>query len=59
MSRKDVRALIIGAVALFLACFLGVITLATFALKLGDKAKSFDWDSAFGELTEEVSSLGD
>lgn len=59
MSKKDIKALIIGAVALFLACFLGIITIATFAIKLGGKAMEYDWGSAFTQLSEEVQSIGD
>ena len=38
MEKKDVKLLITGAIALFLACFLGIITIALFIIKLGNKA---------------------
>ena len=59
MSKGDIKLLITGAVALFLACFLGIITLALFAIKLGNKAMEYDWKGTFGQVTEQVESLGD
>ena len=59
MSKGDVKLLITGAVALFLACFLGIITLALFAIKLGGKAMEYDWKGTFGQVTEEIQGLGD
>ena len=38
MEKKDIKLLITGAIALFLACFLGIITIALFAIKIGGKA---------------------
>ena len=55
---KDVKLLITSAVCLFLACFFAVITIVSFAFKLGDKAKSYDWDTAFAELSEQVDWFG-
>ena len=43
MSKGDVKLLITGAIALFLACFLGIITIALYAIKLGGKAMEYDW----------------
>ncbi|MCR4556940.1 MAG: hypothetical protein K5779_03850 [Saccharofermentans sp.] len=59
MEKKDIKVLITGAVALFLACFLGIITLALFAIKLGGKAMEYDWKGAFGQVTEQVQGIGD
>ena len=59
MEKKDIKVLITGAVALFLACFLGIITLALFAIKLGGKAMEYDWKGTFGQVTEQVEGLGD
>ena len=59
MSKGDVKLLITGAIALFLACFLGIITLVLFAVKLGGKAMEYDWKGAWGQVTEQVQSLGD
>ena len=59
MGKKDIKLLITGAIALFLACFLGIITIVLFAVKLGNKAMEYDWKSAFGNVTEQVQSLGD
>ncbi len=59
MEKKDIKTLITGAIALFLACFLGIITLVLFAVKLGGKAMEYDWEGAFGQVTEQVEdSLG-
>lgn len=59
MEKKDIKLLITGAIALFLACFLGIITIALFAIKLGNKAMEYDWKGTFGQVTEQVESLGD
>ena len=59
MSKGDIKLLITGAISLFLACFLGIITLALFAINLGNKAMEYDWKGAFGQVTEQVDSLGD
>jgi len=59
MEKKDIKVLITGAVALFLACFLGIITLALFAIKLGGKAMEYDWKGAFGQVSEQVQDIGD
>ncbi|MBR3341898.1 MAG: hypothetical protein IKG30_09780 [Clostridiales bacterium] len=59
MEKKDIKVLITGAVALFLACFLGIITLALFVIKIGGKAAEYDWKGAFGQVTEQVESLED
>ena len=59
MEKKDIKVLITGAVALFLACFLGIITLALFAIKLGGKAMEYDWKGTFGQVTEQVESISD
>ena len=59
MSKKDIKLLITGAIALFLACFLGIITIVLLACKLGNKAMEYDWKGAFGQITEQVYSLGD
>ena len=59
MSKGDVKLLITGAVALFLACFLGIITIALFVIGLGGKAMEYDWKGAFGQATEQVGSLSD
>ena len=59
MEKKDIKLLITGAIALFLACFLGIITIALFAIKIGGKAMEYDWKGAFGQVTEQVESLGD
>ncbi|MBR4914827.1 MAG: hypothetical protein IKZ42_06075 [Clostridiales bacterium] len=59
MGKKDVKLLITGAIALFLACFLGIITIALFAINLGNKAMEYDWKGAFGQVTEQVQGLGD
>jgi hypothetical protein len=59
MSKKDIKLLITGAIALFLACFLGIITIVLFVVKLGNKAMEYDWKGAFGQVTEQVQSLGD
>lgn len=58
MSKKDVKALITGAIALFLACFFGIITIVLFAVKLGGKAMEYDWKGAFGQVTEQVQGIG-
>lgn len=58
MDKKDIKVLITGAAALFLACFLGIITLALFAIKLGGKAIAYDWKGAFGHVSEQVQELG-
>ena len=52
MEKKDVKLLITGAIALFLACFLGIITIVLFAVKLGGKAIEYDWQGAFGQVQE-------
>lgn len=59
MEKKDIKLLITGAVALFLACFMAIITIALFAIKLGGKAMEYDWNGAFSNVTEQVQSLGD
>ncbi|MBR3247401.1 MAG: hypothetical protein IKG03_03280 [Clostridiales bacterium] len=59
MEKKDVKLLITGAIALFLACFLGIITLVLFAVKLGGKAMEYDWKGTFGQVTTQVESIGD
>ena len=43
MSKGDIKLLITGAVALFLACFLGIITIALFVINLGGKVMEYDW----------------
>ncbi len=58
MEKKDIKLLITGGVALFLACFLGIITIVLFAVKLGNKAIEYDWEGAFGQVTEQVEDLG-
>ena len=58
MGKKDIRLLITGAIALFLACFLGIITIVLFAVKLGNKAMEYDWKGAFGQVTEQVQNIG-
>lgn len=58
MEKKDIKLLITGGVALFLACFLGIITIVLFAVKLGGKAMEYDWQGAFNQVTEEVQDLG-
>jgi len=57
MSKGDIKLLITGAVALFLACFLGIVTIALFVIKLGNKAMEYDWKGAFSQVTEQVDSL--
>lgn len=59
MEKKDIKLLITGAIALFLACFMGIITIVLFAVKLGGKAMEYDWEGAFNQVTEEVQGLGD
>ena len=59
MSKGDVKLLITGAVSLFLACFLGIITIVLFAIQLGNKAMETDWSSVFGQITEQVDGLSD
>lgn len=59
MEKKDIKLLITGAIALFLACFLGIITIALFIIKLGNKAIEYDWKGTFGQVTEQVQGLGD
>ena len=59
MEKKDIKLLITGAIALFLACFLGIITIALFAIKLGGKAMEYDWKGAFGQVSEQVQGIGD
>ena len=59
MEKKDIKLLITGAIALFLACFLGIITIALFVIKLGNKAMEYDWTGTFGQVTEQVQGLGD
>ncbi|MCR4702950.1 MAG: hypothetical protein K5665_04705 [Saccharofermentans sp.] len=58
MSKGDIKLLITGAVALFLACFMGIITIALFAIKLGSKAMEYDWKGAFGNVTQSESIEG-
>jgi len=58
MEKKDIKLLITGGVALFLACFLGIITIVLFAVKLGGKAMEYDWQGAFNQVTDEVQDLG-
>ena len=55
MSKGDIKLLITGAIALFLACFLGIITIALFAIKLGGKAMEYDWKGAFSNITQSES----
>ena len=59
MEKKDIKLLITGAVALFLACFMAIITIGLFAIKLGGKAMEYDWKGAFSNATGQVQSLGD
>ncbi|MCR5327262.1 MAG: hypothetical protein K6E12_00195 [Saccharofermentans sp.] len=59
MSKGDVKLLITGAVSLFLACFLGIITIALFVIGLGGKALEYDWKGAFSQVTEQAESLSD
>jgi hypothetical protein len=59
MSKGDIKLLITGAVSLFLACFLGIITIALFVIQFGGWAMEYDWQSAFGQVTEQVESLSD
>ena len=59
MSKGDVKLLITGAIALFLACFMAIITIGLFAIKLGGKAMEYDWKGAFSNVTGQVQSLGD
>jgi hypothetical protein len=59
MEKKDIKLLITGGIALFLACFMGIITIVLFAVKLGGKAMEYDWEGAFSQVTEEVQGLGD
>ena len=59
MEKKDIKLLITGAIALFLACFLGINTIALFAIKIGGKAMEYDWKGAFGQVTEQVQGIGD
>ena len=59
MSKGDVKLLITGAIALFLDCFLGIITIALYAIKLGGKAMEYDWKGAWGQVTDQVQSIGD
>lgn len=59
MEKKDIKLLITGAIALFLACFMAIITIVLFAFKLGSKAMEYDWKGAFGQVTEQVNELGD
>jgi hypothetical protein len=58
MEKKDIKLLITGGIALFLACFLGIITIVLFAVKLGGKAMEYDWQGAINQVTEEVQDLG-
>lgn len=58
MGKKDIKLLITGAIALFLACFLGIITIVLFAVKLGNKAMEYDWKGTFGQVTEQVQNIG-
>ena len=58
MEKKDIKLLITGGVALFLACCLGIITIVLFAVKFGGKAMEYDWQGAFNQVTEEVQDLG-
>ncbi len=59
MEKKDIKLLITGAIALFLACFMAIITIALFAIKLGSKAMEYDWKGTFGQVTEQVQGIGD
>ena len=59
MEKKDIKLLITGAIALFLACFLGIITIALFAIKIGGKAMEYDWKGAFGNSCSTNASLED
>lgn len=59
MEKKDIKLLITGAIALFLACFSAIVTLVLFAVKLGGKAMEYDWKGTFGQVTEQVQDLGD
>lgn len=57
MSKGDIKLLITGAVALFLACFLGIITIALFVINLGGKVMEYDWKGAFGQSTAQTESI--
>ena len=59
MSKGDVKLLITGAIALFLACFLGIITIALYAIKLGGKAMEYDWKGTFGNSCASSASIED
>ncbi|MCQ2472676.1 MAG: hypothetical protein MJ098_00860 [Saccharofermentans sp.] len=59
MSKKDIKLLITGAIALFLACFMAIVTIVLFGFKLGNKVMEYDWKGTFGQLTEQVQNLGD
>ncbi len=58
MSKGDIKLLITGAVALFLACFMGIITIALFAIKLGGKVMEYDWKGTFSNVTQSESIEG-
>lgn len=59
MSKGDIKLLITGAIALFMACFLGIITLIVFAVKLGGKAMEYDWKGTFGNSCSTSATLED
>lgn len=59
MSKGDIKLLITGAIALFMACFLGIITLIVFAVKLGGKAMEYDWKGAFANSCASSASIED
>ena len=59
MKKGDIKLLITGAIALFMACFLGIITLIVFAVKLGGKVMEYDWKGAFGNSCSTNASLED
>lgn len=57
MSKGDIKLLITGAVALFLACFLGIITIALFIINLGGKIMEYDWKGTFSQSTVQTESI--
>ena len=59
MEKKDLTLLITGAVALFLACFMAIITIGLFAIKLGGKAMEYDWKGTFGNSCSTSATLED
>lgn len=58
MEKKDIKLLITGAIALFLACFSAIVTIVLFAVKLGGKAMEYDWKGTFGQVTDQIQDLG-